>query len=185
MIETLFINACARENSRTKELANHLLNKLSSAVEEVKLYDLKLSPVDENIINLRDEAAKNKDFSNEIFFLAKQFANASRIVVAAPYWDLSFPSVVKSYFEAVTVNGITFAYGENGIPKGLCKAKSLIYVTTSGGPIIHNMGYEYVATIAKAFYGINDVKCISAEGLDIYGANVEEILKQAKKSAKF
>lgn len=184
MIETLFINACARKNSRTLELAKHILDKLPSTVEEINLYNLNLSPVDENIINLRDKAAKNKDFSNEIFNLAKQFASAGTIVVAAPFWDLSFPSVVKSYFEAVTVNGVTFTYGENGIPKGLCKAKSLIYVTTAGGPIIHNMGYEYVATIAKAFYGIKEVKCISAQGLDIHGANAEEILNEAKKAVE-
>ena len=93
-----------------------------------------------------------------------------------------FPAVVKSYFESVTVSGLTFVYGDNGIPKGLCKAKKLIYVTTSGGPIIQNFGYEYVAALAKSFYGINDVKCISAQGLDIKGAAVDKILRNAKES---
>ena len=110
--------------------------------------------------------------------------NAEIIVVGAPYWDLMFPAVLKNYFERVTVSGLTFSYGQNGIPKGHCKGKKLIYVTTSGGPIKFNFGYDYVAAIAKGFYGINDVSLVKAEGLDIYGADVFKILNDAKNSFK-
>ena len=103
-------------------------------------------------------------------------------MVAAPYWDLSFPAVVKLYFEAVTVNGLTFAYSEKGIPTGLCRAERLIYVTTSGGPIMNNFGYDYVRALACAFYGIKDVRCVTAEGLDIRGADADAILSKAKES---
>ena len=93
-----------------------------------------------------------------------------------------FPAVVKNYFEKITVNGLTFAYGENGIPYGLCNAKKLIYVTTSGGPIIHNFGYDYVSALAKSFYGIPEVQCVKAQGLDVYGADVVKIIEEVKKS---
>ena len=182
MDKILFINACVRSNSRTLELAKHVLSKLSGEVEEVKLYDIDLSPLDLKEMHLREDAAISKDFSNGVFSLAKQFANAETIVVAAPYWDLMFPAVLKCYFEKITVNGLTFCYGENGIPKGLCKGKKLIYVTTSGGPIKASFGYDYVTALAKNFYGIKDVSCVKAEGLDVYGANVEAILKCAKNS---
>ena len=151
MSKILFVNACTRENSRTFELAEYVTSKLSGEREIVNLYDLELLPLDANGIKVRDYASSNNDFSNTDFDLAKQFANADTIVIAAPYWDLMFPAVVKSYFELVTVNRLTFTYGENGIPKGLCSAKSLIYVTTSGGPIFHNFGFEYVAALAKSF----------------------------------
>jgi FMN-dependent NADH-azoreductase len=114
--------------------------------------------------------------------LAKQFASAETIVIATPYWDLSFPAVVKTYFENITVTGLTFAYGNDGIPQGLCNGKRLIYVTTAGGPIVYNFGYDYVSTLAKGFYGIKDVQCVKAEGLDIYGADVLSIMDKAKKS---
>ena len=114
--------------------------------------------------------------------MANQFASADIIVIAAPYWDLMFPSVVKTYFEKITINGLTFAYSKEGIPCGLCKAKRLIYVTTSGGPIHYDFGYDYVASLSKCFYGIKDVSCVKAEGLDIYGANVSSIMENAKKS---
>ena len=182
MGEILFINACVRPSSRTFELANHVLSKLSGSVQEVKLYNEQLLPLDLEQIELRDKSTKTKDFSNPVFDLAKQFANVDTIVIAAPYWDLSFPAVVKSYFENITVNGLTFAYGENGIPKGLCKAKRLIYVTTSGGPIMHNFGFDYVSALAKNFYGINDVQLVKAEGLDIYGADVSDIMQTVKNS---
>ena len=181
MKEILFINACIRQESRTLELAKHVLEQIGGSVEEVNINELALLPLDLNGMKKRDEANKNKDFSDKMFDLAKQFASAKTIVIAAPYWDLMFPAVVKNYFENITVNGLTFVYGENGIPKGLCNAEKLIYVTTSGGPIIHNFGYDYVMALSKMFYGIKETKCISAQGLDIYGADVTAILNEAKK----
>ena len=160
MEKILFINACIRPNSRTLELANCVLEKLSGEVEEVKLYEEELFPLTLKEMALREKSAKNKDFSHDAFRLAKQFALADTIVLAAPYWDLMFPAIVKNYFEIITVNGLTFAYGENGIPHGLCKAKKLIYVTTAGGPIVYNFGFDYVNALAKSFYGIKEVKCV-------------------------
>ena len=180
MEKILFINACVRPNSRTLELAKHVLSKLSGRVEEVKLYNEQLLPLGLKEMELRDKSAKSKNFTNSVFNHAKQFANAEIIVIAAPYWDLMFPSVLKCYFEKVTVNGLTFRYGENGIPQGLCKGKRLIYVTTSGGPIIYNFGFDYVSALAKNFYGINDVQLVKAEGLDVYGADVSSIIENAK-----
>ena len=182
MGKILFINACVRHNSRTLELAQSVLGKMAGEVEEVKLYDSELSPLTLTEMEIRDKAAKMKDFSNAIFALAKQFAAAENIVIAAPYWDLMFPAVVKMYFEQITVNGLTFCYGANGIPQGLCKGKRLIYVTTAGGPILHNLGYDYVSLLAKNFYGIDTVECVRAEGLDIYGADVAKIMEEAKRS---
>ena len=184
MDKVLFINACVRPSSRTYELAKHVLDKLSKSVEEVNLYKENLLPLDLAQMELRDKSAREKDFSDSAFNLAKQFANAETIVLAAPYWDLSFPAVVKNYFEKITVNGLTFVYGENGIPKGLCKGKKLIYVTTSGGPIIHNFGYDYVSALVKGLYGIFDVQLVKAECLDMCGADVKTIIENAKKSFK-
>ena len=99
----------------------------------------------------------------------------------APYYDLSFPAMLKQYFEQINVLGLTFTYSESGVPTGLCKAKSLYYVTTAGGPIISDdYGFGYVKALANTFYGIEDVKQIKAEGLDIVGADVEAILEKVE-----
>lgn len=180
MEKILFINACVRTSSRTLDLAKYVLTKLSGSVEEINLYNEQILPIDLVQIELRDKSARNKDFSNSVFNHAKKFASAQTIVIAAPYWDLMFPAVVKNYFENITVNGLTFAYGENGVSQGLCKAKKLIYITTSGGPIVYNFGFDYVKALAKNFYGINDVQLVQAEGLDVHGADVSSIIEKVK-----
>ena len=185
MDKILFINACVRPNSRTLDLAKHVISRLSGRIEEVKLYEKELSSLTLKEMEIRDKSAENKDFSSEIFNLPKQFATSDVIVIAAPYWDLMFPAVLKSYFEKITVNGLTFCYTEKGIPHGLCKAKKLIYVTTSGGPILNNFGFDYVDALAKNFYGIPEVQFVSAQGLDIYGADPTNIIEEAKQSLGF
>ena len=184
MEKILFINGCVRPNSRTLELAKYVLDNLSGEITEVKLYEEELSPLSLNEMELRENSAKSKDFSHSAFNLAKQFAKADIILIGVPYWDLMFPAVLKNYLEKITVNGLTFAYSNEGIPYGLCNAKKLIYVTTSGGPIKYNFGYEYVSALATNFYGINNTICVKAECLDIHGADIAAIMEEAKKSFK-
>ena len=176
----LFVNGCARKNSRTLELASMVLAQEDGIPEEVHLYRNGPEPLDEQRLLLRDTLLQQRAYDHPMLQWAVQFSQADTIVIAAPYWDLLFPAVVRSYLEAITVSGITFCYGDHGIPQGLCKAKKLIYVTTSGGPIVDNLGYEYVEKLAKTFYGIPDVRFVSAQGLDIWGNDPESILQKAK-----
>ena len=118
-----------------------------------------------------------------MFALARQFSEAETIVIAAPFWDLSFPAGLKQYLEQINVVGITFRYSEEGIPIGLCKAGSLFYVTTAGGYYVpEEFGFGYVKALAQNYYGIQDVRQISAAGLDIQGADVDAIMKAAEDS---
>ena len=176
----LFVNGCVRENSRTLELARAVLDRETDAIEEVCLYPDGPEGLDAEKLALRDELLAKGDLDHPMLRWANQFAAADAIVIAAPYWDLAFPAKVRAYLEEVTVSGITFRYGENGIPQGLCKAKRLIYVTTAGGPIFQNYGYEYIKALAQGFYGIPDVSLVRAEGLDIRGADPEAIMVRAK-----
>ena len=82
--------------------------------------------------------------------------------------------------EEISVSGITFKYGPDGVPRGLCNAETLIYVMTSGGPVYQNFGFEYVKSLAQNLYGIPDVRLVKAEGLDIWGSDAAKILEQAK-----
>ena len=114
-----------------------------------------------------------------MFDFAKQFAAADTIVISAPYWDLSFPAVLKNYIENIYVTGIVSAYGEDGMPVGLCRATKLYYVTTAGGPYDSTYSYGYIESLAKNFFGIPETALVKAEMLDIAGNNAEEILAQA------
>jgi FMN-dependent NADH-azoreductase len=177
----LFVNGCVRENSRTLELARAVLGHVAEQVEEARLYPDGPEGLDAEKLQLRDELLAKKAYDHPMFRFAGQFAAADTIVMAAPYWDLAFPAKMRAYLEEITVSGITFQYGADGIPQGLCNAKRLIYVTTPGGPIVRNFGFEYVESLARAFYGIADVRLVKAEGLDIWGADPAEILAQAKR----
>ena len=118
-----------------------------------------------------------------MFDLARQFAGAETIVIAAPYWDLSFPAALKQYIEQINVLGISFRYTEEGTPIGLCKADKLYYVTTAGGCYVpEEFGYGYIKALAQNFYGILDVRLIKATGLDIDGADVDAILSAAEET---
>jgi FMN-dependent NADH-azoreductase len=183
MDSILFINACVRPGSRTLELAQHVLSKLNGHIEEVRLYDEPIPPLDLDGMQRRETAVRENDLTAPVLRHARQFAAADTIVVAAPYWDLLFPAVVRAYFEAVTVTGITFRYTPEGFPAGLCKAKQLIYVTTAGGPIgAYNLGYDYVKALSQLYYGIPEVSCFTAEFLDIIGADVPAIMEAAKQA---
>lgn len=185
MKNILFINACLRSNSRTLKLAKEVLNNLDGRIAEVDLYKEDIKPLDKDALDLRDKAFLENDFSDDYFRYVKQFKEADEIVIAAPYWDLSFPSVLKIYLENICINGMSFVYSDEGIPVGLCKAKRLIYVATSGGFIPKdNYAFNYVDSLAKDFFEIKNTLFIKAEGLDIDGSNAELIIDDVIKNIK-
>ena len=111
---------------------------------------------------------------------AASMDEADTVVIAAPYWDLTFPAVLRLYLEQVSVAGIAFRYTYLGRPIGLCRARRLYYVTTAGGPIgARNLGFQYVQELAGSFFGIPRLACFSAEKLDMLDADVPAILQQA------
>lgn len=177
----LFINACVRTESRTRQLTEKLLLKLNRPYEEVRLHEIAFPLADEDFLNMRDRLIAERDFENPLFDLARQFSESEIIVIAAPYWDLSFPAALKQYFEQINVVGITFKYTEDGIPVGLCKARRLYYVTTAGGSYVpEEFGFGYIKALSQGFYGIQEVRKIEAAGLDLVGADVSAIMWAAE-----
>ena len=177
----LYVNACVRKESRTRRLAEKLLAKLDRPFEEIRLEEIAFPISNEDYLNLRDRLIARGDFQNPLFDFARQFSEAETIVIAAPYWDLSFPAMLKQYLEQITVAGITFKYSEEGIPVSLCRAKRLFYVTTAGGFFVpEDYGFGYVKALAQNYYGIRDVRKMEADGLDICGADVNAIMTSAE-----
>ena len=189
MKKLLFIDACVNRGiSRTEQLAQALLKEMNQngeyEIETLNLEDEDLKLFTGKESALRESLTRAGNFEGPLFTYAKQFAAADRIVVAAPYWDFSFPARMKCYLEQICVTGLTFTFSSKGIPGGLCHADSLHYVTTSGGSIGElNLGYEYLEKLCKVYYGINETVCYTAEGLDIEGNSVEEIMKEAEEKA--
>ena len=176
----LYVNACVRKESRTRILAEELLARLDMPCEEICLVDFPFPAVNEEYLQKRDQLISVEDFNHPMFDLARQFSEADTIVIAAPYWDLSFPAVIKQYLELINVVGITFKYSTEGVPIGLCRASRLFYVTTAGGHYVPDaFGFGYVKALAQNYYGIQDVRKIEAVGLDIDGADANAIMDTA------
>lgn len=178
-MKILFINACREEGSRTKILADRVLSRMSGEITEVALNKEKITPVFDDVLSMRDRLIEQGRLDDEMFGYARQFADADEIVIAAPFWDLSFPSALKAYFEVINVVGITFSYSTDGTPVGHCRAKRLIYVSSAGGYTGEDaFGFGYIRALCEALYGIKQTVRFFAEGLDVDGADVDEILKR-------
>ena len=174
----LFINACVRKDSRTLVLAKNVMKDMLGEIVELNLNSENIEPLNTELLEKRDSLLKDGRLDDDMFRYARQFADADEIVIAAPFWDLAFPAKLKIYLEQITVSGITFKYVE-GHPTGLCKAKKLTYITTSGGPIFDDFGYSYVKTLAKKFYGIEQTQAVRAMNLDVDMISAEELLSKA------
>lgn len=182
-MKLLFVNACVRPDSRTLRLCRTYLKKLTEdsniSVQEVDLQQEALRPFDLDMLQKRDADIAQSNFSGDSYRYAKEFADADLILIGAPYWDNSFPSALKVYLEHICVNKITFGYGKNGIPQSLCRAEKLVYITTAGGYIgTRNSAETYLKDMCDMF-GIREMEVYRAEGLDIFGNDVEAILKAA------
>ncbi len=176
----LYLDCCVRETSRTRRLAAALLEKLGEDERRTRyLYKEKLSALDEERLLERERLLAAGEYDAPAFRYAREWAEADTIVIAAPFWDLSFPSVLKTYLENIYVTGIVSRYGKDGRPEGLCRAVRLYYVTTSGGPLDERYGYGYIKTLAEDYFGIPEVRLIKAEMLDVDGFDAETIMKEA------
>lgn len=171
MKKGLFIDCCMREDSRTRALALQELGTAGGFMDTLVLTRENLVPMDWETLLRRNEAANSGDLTHPLLKYAVQFAAADEIVIAAPYWDLTFPALLKVYLEYVCVVGVTFRYVADNQAEGLCRARKLTYITTSGGASAHlQLGYEYVRQLCREFFGIPETRLIFSENLDIPGA---------------
>lgn len=191
MENLLFINACVRgEKSRTLKLARHFLGAYQAkhpdvVITERNLCADRLQPQYPEVLAERDELWNAGKLDQPMFDPAWQFAKADKIVVAAPFWDLCFPAILKIYLERITVTDITFGYDEQGDMVGLCKASKLLLITTRGGNYAGTeleMGTPLMKAMC-AMYGIPEFDCLDAEGLDDVRNDKEAILADAERRA--
>ena len=138
MPQLLFVDACVRgAESRSRMLAERFLSSYAAANPDAAILHRnlmrdRLEPQYPEVLACRDALAAAGKLDDPLFADAWQFARADRIVLAAPFWELSFPAILKIYLERVSMRDITFGYEESGLV-GRCRAEKLLLVTTRGG----------------------------------------------------
>ena len=189
MKKALIVDCCLRgEASRTRRLMEAFIEALPGdfEVETLVLEEEGLNPLTGAHFRQRDRLLQARAFDHPRFRYARQFAEADVVCVAAPFWDLSFPALLKIYIEQVSVDGITFGAQDNRLV-GLCRGADLVFLTTRGGIYAQNdpleMGSRYMEAL-HTFFGFDRYTCVAAEGLDIEGFDAEGILAKAMAEAK-
>ena len=122
-MKLLFVNCCISQRgdgSRTLALAKAFLETWKDLHPEAEVETvepealLALKPFAPEMLNDRDALAGIRCFDAPVFDLARQFRAADRIVVAAPFWDLTFPAALRTYIEYISANGLTYHYEADG-----------------------------------------------------------------------
>lgn len=184
MKELLFVDCCIRGGqSRTAALARAFFGAIDEEAYHVTRLDLTaqdLKPLVGEFLDSRQVLLAQGRLDHPRFRYAHQFARADLVVVAAPFWDLTYPALLKLYIENVSVDGITFGCNTQGI-YGKCRGEKLVFLTTRGGcyegsPL--EQGSRSMEALSQ-FFGFGSYACVAADGLDADGADPHAILDDA------
>lgn len=192
-MKVLMINGCVRgKESRSWMLAQAFLDAMKEHTPEaleyeytqLNLAEMDFRPLKGAFFEERQKLLEENNREHPRFFYAHQFAQADRILVAAPFWDLSVPAIVKLYIENISLDGITFGCNEEGM-YGMCRAKDMLFFTTRGGfygngPL--EQGVRYMEALCGMF-GIPEFRAICAEGIDASPDEAKGIMDKALKEA--
>lgn len=120
--------------------------------------------------------------------LSDQFAEADKYVFVTPFWNFSYPPVMKSYIDAVSVAGKSFKYTEQG-PVGLLTNKKALHIQARGGIYSEGpaaemeMGHRHLTALMK-FFGVPSFEGIFVEGHAYAPEKAQEIKEAAIARAK-
>lgn len=166
------IDACVRESeSRTRRIAKPILEALGKRYEVVSI-DL---PSRQDILPLTPGSYATRmagQVPAAFQETASLLAEAARIVIVAPFWDMSFPAVLKCFFEQVSLFGITFK-DDGTTCTGLCKRPKVLYITTRGMNIGTGSSLEQATPYIKALsrlWNLGRLTTIAAWNMDYSSA---------------
>ena len=167
MKSLIVIDACVRQSdSRTLRIAEPVIEALAQRykITRYDLPELDIVPLNPGLFKERGQG--------EIPAWAKEaasaIAKADRILIAAPFWDMSFPAVLKCFFEQTSLFDITFT--DNGKTcVGLCKAPKVLFITTRGMDISTGSALEQATPYIKALsrlWNLGPLTTIAAQNMD-------------------
>lgn len=188
MEKILFINSCYNyEKSRTLYLTNKLFEKFDIDskfdFEEIRLKDLHLLPLSEEKLKLRFDLANKHLFDMDMLTYSKKILSADIVVIAAPFYDFSYPSILKLFIENISMPNLMYNYTNEGY-QGYARGRKFIYITTRGAnmPDSEDFGYLNLDRMFKLF-GFKESQLIGFGGTDFYEdpyKKIDELVKTIK-----
>ena len=181
MKKLLFIDACIRDDeSRTKRIADPIVKALEKKydVQRFALNDMDLEIVQRDLIRKR----LNGMIDATVMSWAETVRDADRIVIAAPFWDMSIPAALKNFIELCSILDVTFKTNDKTC-YGNCKAEKLLFITTRGMDIPTGDVREQATSYLKALswlWGIGPMQVVAAQNMDYASDNeIEQKIRRA------
>lgn len=183
MKKLLYIDACMRDElSRTKKIAEPIVEVLKERydVTTYTLNDMNLEVVKKDLVNKRNSGI----IDHEVMTWAEEVRDADRIVIAAPFWDMSIPAALKCFLELCSVLDVTFKSNDKTC-YGNCKAEKMLFITTRGMNIDTGDALDQATSYLKALsflWGIGPLQVVSAQNTDY--VSEEEIAEKINNAVK-
>lgn len=188
MSKVLFINGCNNATSYTHQIASVFVDEYSKVHKDDdiitrNLYEggVKFLTIDD--INERTKENFEIEPEREIFKYVNEFLEADKIIIAAPFWNLSIPAILHAYLEHISIPDITYVQKAHGYV-GLCKSKKIVHIVTRG---YYSSRIEYGDSYLRAFFatlGIKDFRTIALEGTDVHIGHEEKFFSKSAEKAK-
>ena len=172
----IFINACMRDkDSRTLKLARSIIR--GCAAQEINL-----SEIEDLVPYTQEHNPTNEEIDKRFVRMAQKIADSDGVVIAAPFWDMSFPALLKVFLEKLSIQNVMFE--DNGKTcSGIAKCPYMFFVTTRGMYIPDDSDLEQATPYLKALcqlWGIKKFDSVSAYNLDYLSQEeVEDRLEKA------
>lgn len=196
MNKVLYVKANVKPEgtSRTFRISDSFVEAYKEFHPHDEIIELDLYKEDIRFLNTEDitmslnNVEPGQDRDHPVFKYAYQLLEVDKIIISAPFWNLSFPAALKAYLDCTAVGGITFKYTSEG-PKGQCHGKKALHFVTRGGsyskePLSqYELGDRYLRTLF-AFLGITDFKTYALENMDRRATNVEQVIADAIKETR-
>lgn len=167
-MKLVVINACVRQGeSRTLQIAEPVIRALAERFETVR-YDL---PEMEGVVPLTPAlfAARGAgDVPAWAAAAAREIAAADRILIAAPFWDMGIPAVLKAFFEQTSLFDVTFT-DDGTTCVGLCRAPKVLFITTRGMDIPTGDAREQATPYLRALgtlWNFGELTTVAARNMD-------------------
>jgi FMN-dependent NADH-azoreductase len=190
MQNILVINSSSGgEESVSRHLVDAAVMQLKSAHPQAKIVrrDLAADPIPHlttaTLAGVRGTPVTEAELAARALSdeLIAELRAADLIVIGAPMYNFSVPTVLRSWLDHVLRSGETFSYSEAG-PKGLLEGKRVVVIESRGG--LYSEGPAKVTDFQEpylrhllGFIGLTDVTFVRAEktgfGPDARNAAIE------------